>query len=158
MWTWCHFDRSELIAQLNSRRGQAAKDITILIFHPEDVPVPTPSDFQGYVYRRVSERHRVEFLLTDVVESLRVQGFVAGDITKSARNWHGVVRVPQRDEGGLWESRRARSNGIKTQTGEFLYVEIVYVHPSILSCYSHKLALQHGAYAVERSSDAHQYW
>lgn len=58
---------------------------------------------------------------------------------EGTRVWKGFVRVPQRDEEGIWESRFARTEAISQKNGVYRQLEIKCVF--CLSNVSHKLII-----------------
>lgn len=63
-------------------------------------------------------------LHTDIVPTLENRGLVAAFLTKGPRKWQGIVRVPERDENGVWVSIRERLQGIAEKTGAFKRLDI----------------------------------
>ncbi|KAH8085423.1 hypothetical protein BXZ70DRAFT_1080272 [Cristinia sonorae] len=120
----------EVVLAGSHRRGQTSETINILLFHPNYVYIPTPSDNGDETQRKRETNNAVTGKVSmemDVIHTLRSRGLIAADASQGVRVWKGIARVPQKDDDQKWESRWDRLEGIQAKTGEFRSVEIVYV-------------------------------
>jgi len=116
-------------------------DMDIILFHPTHVHVPTPhippsaalskrnntgtSTLSSKPGSKITKAERESSpLIQDVVQPLTKRGLIAATLSTGARKWQGVVRLPERDEDGEWESRSERVKSVKADQGLFRRVDL----------------------------------
>ncbi|KAG6849279.1 hypothetical protein H0H93_009799 [Arthromyces matolae] len=62
-----------------------------------------------------------------VVPVLEERGLAVSARTGDGYTWNGIMRVPERKEGGQWESLEARHQAIEMNEGEYVLARIVMV-------------------------------
>lgn len=135
----CISSKYEVILAGSYRRGAAtSSDIDIIILHPNHVHVPVPNisppkpslkpppriGTSVLLFKFIKGEDKMSPLHTDIVPTLENRGLVAAFLTKGPRKWQGIVRVPERDENGVWVSIRERLQGIAEKTGAFKRLDI----------------------------------
>lgn len=138
----CISSKYEVILAGSYRRGAAtSSDIDIIILHPNHVHVPVPNisppkpslkpppriGTSVLLFKFIKGEDKMSPLHTDIVPTLENRGLVAAFLTKGPRKWQGIVRVPERDENGVWVSIRERLQGIAEKTGAFKRLDISLV-------------------------------
>ncbi|KAG6332478.1 hypothetical protein ID866_6612 [Astraeus odoratus] len=63
-------------------------------------------------------------LFFDVTSPLVGRGLVAETVAAGPHRWRGIIRLPQRSEGGHWEDRAERLKQIKDREGRYSQLEI----------------------------------
>lgn len=105
-----------------SRRGSTtSSDIDIMLLHPSHVHIPTPNIKQPPPPKSsgATNDKLAAPLVSEVLEPLKRIGIIADTLSMGPKKWQGVVRVPERDSEGVWETQNARLEGIESMTSSF---------------------------------------
>ncbi|RDB14743.1 putative DNA polymerase family X [Hypsizygus marmoreus] len=119
--------KHEIIIVGDHRRGRpTCNAIYILLLHPDHVHIPVPSvspphlQKDGYQPKPyISLKMRKEGPLLAIIRLLKVRGLIASDGFNISLNWHGVIRMPDKDGTGSWLPRWERTTGIAAGTGDY---------------------------------------
>ena len=110
------YSGTSLLTPNLSRRGSpTSSDIDIILLHPSHVHIPVPDQKRS----REKTDKTPSMLQQDVLEPLRRSGIIADTLTLGPLKWQGMVRIPQRDEGGEWESVQTRVDAVAALNGAF---------------------------------------
>lgn len=115
-------------------------DMDVILFHPTHVHVPTPnishsnaasnnikgtSPLSSKSGSRMTKAEReLSPLIKDVVQPLTQGGLIAATLSTGARKWQGVVRLPEKDKDGQWESMSERMKLVKADKGFFRRMDL----------------------------------
>lgn len=94
------------------------------------MPVPVVDPLERCKIKRViraeyvKETDKTSLLHSEVVPKLGDRGLLAAHLTQGSRKWHGIVRVPEKDEQGAWRSRREHLKGIANRQGTFARLDL----------------------------------
>ena len=96
-----------------------------MLLHPSYVHISTPDAKQTTVpfkkskSRITAEEKALSPLQADVLEPLQRQGILADTLTTGPQKWQGIVRIPQRNAEGKWETQQQRVEAVKSMEGSF---------------------------------------
>lgn len=65
--------------------------------------------------------------MQEIVKPLEQRGLIAATLSAGVRKWQGVVRLPERDEGGSWGERIERVRLVQANNGLFRRMDLKYV-------------------------------
>lgn len=111
-------------------------DLKFVLLHPgyRHVEVPTmpkrnkAGTIARTVGRIVAPQYVVNNVMTDdLVKSLERRRLLVGRYKSWASIWQGVLRIPERESDGDWESLYSRETGLANHQGVYRNAEFVYV-------------------------------